>query len=127
MTPRSAKTLPELGTTFGLFFLFVISHLIVRPGFIESCTGQFDISPGSLYATRRLFLESMKHVNSSLKFDRVNRPKGVCAKVLDHLKDPWALAPPRFRVLTLSPKLSTAETRSNIIDHSLWETQLDVI
>src|SRR5260370_8471977 len=110
MTPRSAKTLPELGTTFGLFFLFVISHLIVRPGFIESCTGQFDISPGSLYATRRLFLESMKHVNSSLKFDHVNRPKGVCAKVLYHLKDPWAPAPPSLPVWLLSPTLTPLKT-----------------
>src|SRR5260370_17214137 len=96
MTPRSAKTLPELGTTFGLFFLFVISHLIVRPGFIESCTGQFDISPGSLYATRRLFLESMNHVNNSLKFDNVSPPKRACAKFLDPLITPSPLPPPTF-------------------------------
>src|SRR5258708_36322798 len=110
MTPRSAKTLPELGTTFGLFFLFVISHLIVRPGFIESCTGQFDISPGSLYATRRLFFESLEHVNSSFKFEPVNPPKGVCPKGLGQLKNPWALVPARVRVCCLSPRTGIAQS-----------------
>src|SRR2546422_10913572 len=84
--PRSAKTLPELGTTSGLFFLLAISHLIVRPGFIEPSTNQLDIFPRRLYPARRLLLERMKHVDSTLKLDCINRPVGVRAVVLDHFK-----------------------------------------
>ena len=85
------KTLPELGTTSALFFLFGISQLIVRPGFIKPSANQFDILPRRLYPARRFLLERMKHVDRTAKFDRVNSWIGVCAMVFDHFKDAWPL------------------------------------
>src|SRR6267143_2277454 len=122
-TPRSAKTLPELGTTSGLFLVFGISHLIVRSGFVEPSTNQLDIFPCCLYAARRLLLERMEHVDSTLEFDRVNGPIGVCAMVLDHFKDAWSLTSPGFRAWVLTPELCNAESDSNFIDNRLGESQ----
>lgn len=82
------KTLPELGTTSALFFLFGISQLIVRPGFIKPSANQFDILPRRLYPARRFLLERMKHVDSSLKCDRVNHPIRVCAMASTTSKTP---------------------------------------
>src|SRR5216684_8902136 len=123
VTPRSAKTLPELGTTSGLFFVFGISHLIVRPGFVEPSSNQLDIFPCRPYPARGLLLERMKHVDSIFKLDRVNGPIGVCAMVLDHFEDSWPFPSPGLRVRVLSPKLGNAESGSNFIDNRLGESQ----
>src|ERR1700732_2551205 len=83
VTPRSAKTLPELGITSGLTLPFCISHLIVGPSIVEPSTNQHGIFPCRLYPARGLLLEGMKHVDRVLKFDRVHRSIGVSAMVLD--------------------------------------------
>src|SRR5260370_892501 len=123
VTPRSAKTLPELGTTSDLVFLFGISHLIVRLGFVEPPSNQLDIFPCGLYPARRLFLERMKHVDCALKFDRVHRPIGVCAMVLDYFEDAWSFPSPRLRAWMLSTKLSDTESGSNFINNRLGKSQ----
>src|ERR1700693_5153683 len=121
--PRSAKTFPELGTTSDLFFVFRISHLIVRPGFVEPSANQFDIFPRRLYPAGRLLLERMKHVDSTPKFNRVNSAIGVRAIVLDHFEDPWSLPSPRFRARVFPTKLCNAEGGSNFIDNRFGESQ----
>src|SRR6266850_1923847 len=65
----------------------------------------------------------MKHVDSMFRLDRVNRPIGVSAMVLDHFEDSRSLPPPGLRVQVLSPKLSNAESGSNFIDNRLGESQ----
>jgi hypothetical protein len=65
----------------------------------------------------------MKHIDDILKFHRVNRPKGVCAMVLDHFKDSWSLPSPRLSIWVLSAKLCNAESGSYFIDNRLGESQ----
>src|SRR5713101_9308380 len=65
----------------------------------------------------------MKHVDNIFKLDRINRPIGVRAMVLDHFEGSRSLPPPGLRVRVLSPKLGDAESGSNFIYNPFGESQ----
>src|ERR1700739_3624585 len=108
VTPRSAKTLPELEITSDLTLPFCISHLIVSPSITKPSTNQLGVFPCGLYPARGLLLEGMKYVDGLLEFDRVYRSIGVSAMVLDYFEDPWSFPSPRFCTWVLATKLRNA-------------------
>src|SRR6202041_1185861 len=120
---RSAKTLPELGVTPDLFFVFGIARLIVRPGLTEPSGDQLDIRACCLYATGRLLLEYMQRVNCVFKLDRVNQAIGVSAMIFYKFKDARALASPRLRAGVLTAELRNAGRSSHFIDDDFREVQ----
>src|ERR1700678_3769229 len=121
--PRSAKTLPELGVTPDLFFVFGVARPIVRPGLTEPSGDQLDIRACCLYSSGRLLLECMQHVNCVFKVDRVNHAIGVSAMIFDKFTDARALASPRLRAGVLTAELRNAERSSHFIDDGFREVQ----
>jgi hypothetical protein len=63
--------------------------------------------------------ERVKHLNSTLKFDGVNRSIDVSAMVPNDLENSWSLASPWFRAWVLSTKLSNAESSPDFGDNRL--------
>src|SRR5450432_1467785 len=121
--PRSAKTLPELGTTISLFFPFAISRLVILGGGFQSSRDQIHIRLSGLDSFRGLLLKRVQDVDRSLKLHRVVRPVCIASGVLHNFQNARAFALPRFRAGILSTKLRHAQTDADFVFDSFGTIQ----
>ncbi len=121
--PRSANTLPELATTRGLSFGFAIPHLKVHPGLLKSPAYLFNSPFCRSYASGRLLLESVEHVNHTFKSARVNRTIGVSTMIFDNLEYARTFSLPRLRVRMLADELGNTERGADLVLDCTWERE----
>jgi hypothetical protein len=122
-TPRSTKTLPELGTTRGLLRRFAVSRLIINPRLAEPPGYQLNIFPRRLHAAGRLLLKRVQYVYCVLKPDRIGGPIGVAAVIFHDLENSRPLAHPRFRLRMFPAELRNTKSSSNLIDYRVRKGQ----
>src|SRR5437016_5988993 len=87
-SPKSAKTLPELGTIPVLFLLFSISLLVIFLGLPEPPPDEFHVRLGCFDSLGRFFLEGMQNVYGTFESHRINGPVCIPVMVFDNLQYP---------------------------------------